>query len=150
LILRIEETDEAAAAWLAHLVQPGKMDVTILPLVPSLPAMYSLGNRVQTGLDVLLSPSTPSGNYLRYVAQQLKHWQIDGNLHLRQGDPDRQIRDEVAEGAYDLVVIGAEPHGQFYRALLGEMVKPLLRWIDRPLLIARPPLLNTKKAMVQQ
>ncbi len=145
LVLRIEETDEAAAAWLAHLVQPGKTAVTILPLVPSPPAMYSLGNRVQTGLDVLLSPNTSSGNYLRYVAQQLKHWQIDGNLHLRQGDADRQIRDEVAEGNYDLVLIGAEPHGRFYRALLGEMVKPILRWIDRPLLIARPPHLDTKK-----
>jgi nucleotide-binding universal stress UspA family protein len=145
LILRIEETDEAAAAWLAHLVQPGKAAVTILPLVPSLPAMYSLGNRVQTGLDLLLSPNTPSGNYLRYVAQQLKHWQIDGILHLRQGDPDRQIRDEVMEGNYDLVLIGAEPRGRFYRALLGEMVKPLLCWIDRPLLIAQAPFPNTKK-----
>ena len=150
LILRIEETDEAAAAWLAHLVQPGKTAVTILPLVPTIPIMYSLGNRVQTGLDVLLSPNTPSGNYLRYIAQQLKHWQIDGNLHLRQGDPDRQIRDEVAEGDYDLILIGAEPHGRFYRAQLGEMVKPLLCWIDRPLLIARPPLLNTQKMMVQR
>ena len=69
LVLRIVETDEAAAAWLAHLVQPGETAVTILPLVPSLPVMYSLGNRVQTGLDVLLSPDTPSGNFLRYVAQ---------------------------------------------------------------------------------
>ena len=149
LVLRIEETDEAATTWLARLVQPGKTAVTILPLVPSLPALYRLGNPVQTGLDVLLSPNTPSGNYLRYVAQQLKHWQIDGNLHLRQGDPDRQIRDEVADGNYDLVLIGAEPYGRLFRALLGEMVKPLLRWIDRPLLIARPPLLNTKKAMAQ-
>jgi nucleotide-binding universal stress UspA family protein len=146
LILRIEETDEAAAAWLAHLVQPGETAVTVLPLVPSLPAMYNLGNRVQTGLDELLSPNTPSGNYLRYIAQQLNHWQIDGNLHLRQGDPNRQIRDEVAEGSYDLVLIGAEPRGRFYRRLLGELVTPLLRWVDRPLLIAQPLRLNTKKS----
>ena len=149
LALRIEETDEAAAAWLAHLVQPGKTAVTILPLVPSFPAMYRLRNRVQR-LDLLLSPNAASGNYLRYVAQQLKHWQIDGNLHLHQGDPDRQIRDEVAEGTYDLVVIGAEPRGLFYRRLLGELVTPLLRWIDRPLLFARPPFLNSKKAMVRR
>jgi nucleotide-binding universal stress UspA family protein len=150
LILRIEETDEAATTWLARLVQPEKTAVTILPIVPSLPALYRLGNPVQTGLDILLSPNTPSGNYLRYVAQQLKHWQIDGDLHLRQGDPDRQIRDEVAEGAFDLVVIGAEPHGRFYRRLLGELVTPLLRWIDRPLLIARPPFLNNKKVLVKR
>jgi nucleotide-binding universal stress UspA family protein len=106
--------------------------------------MYSLGNRVQTGLDVLLSPNTLSGNFLRYVAQQLEQWQIEGNLRLRQGHPDRQIRDEVAEGNYDLVLIGAEPHGRLYRRLLGDLVTPLLRWIERPLLLAHPPLLNTK------
>ena len=138
LILRIEGTDKAAADWLARLVQPDETAVTILPLVPSLPAMYSLGNRVQTGLDALLSPNTPAGNYLRYIAQQLEQWQIEGNLHLRQGEPDRQIRDEVMEGNYDLVLIGAEPRGRFYRLLLGELVAPLLRWIDRPLLIAQP------------
>ena len=145
LILRIEETDEAAAAWLAHLVQPGKTAVTILPIVPSFPALYRLGNPVQAGLDVLLSPNTPSGNHLRYVAQQLKHWQINGNLHLRQGDPDRQIQDEVAEGNYDLVLIGAEPRGRLYRFLLGEFIGPLLYWIDRPLLIARLPHLGAQK-----
>ena len=56
----------------------------------------------------------------------------------------------MEEGTYDLVLIGAEPHGRFYRRLLGELVMPLLRWIDRPLLIAQPPLLTTKKTVVQR
>ncbi len=144
LILRIEKTDEAAVDWLGRLAQPGKTAVTILPIVPSLPAMYRLGNRVQAGLDVLLSPNTPSGRHLRHIAGQLKQWQIESDLHLRQGEPDWQIRDEVAEGKYDLVLIGAEPRGRIYRFLLGELVGPLLCWIDRPLLVAQPPHLGVE------
>ncbi len=139
LILRVEKTDQAAVQWLIRLAQPGETAVTILPIVPSLPAMYRMGNRVQAGMDVLLSPSTPSGRHLRQIAQQLEELQIEGDLHLRQGEPDWQIRDEVEEGNYDLILIGAEPHGRIYRFLLGELVAPLLWWMDRPLLIAQLP-----------
>ncbi len=138
LILRVEETDKPAVDWLVRLLQPGETAVTILPIVPSVPAMYTLGNRIQTGLDVLLSPNTPSGCYLRLIAKQLAQKEVEARLHLRQGDPAHQIQEEIAEGNYDLVLLGAEPHGRFYRLLLGELVAPLLRWINRPLLIARP------------
>ena len=146
LILRFEETDDAAAAWLGRLAQPSGAAVTILPIVPSLPAMYSRGNRVQTGLDVLLSPDTPSGQSLRRLTQRMASWQISGELRLRQGEPERQIWEEVAEGDYDLIVIGAEPHGRLHRLLLGELVGPLLRWVERPLLIARSPQLIAEGA----
>ena len=145
LILRVEKTDEAAVYWLSRLAQPGRTTVTILPIVPSLPPMYSLGTGVQAGLDVLLSSDTPSGRHLRRIAEQLKQWQIEGDLHLRQGDPDWQIRDEVGEGNYDLILIGAGPHGRFYRFLLGEFVGSLLSWVDRPLLIAQPVHLGVEK-----
>jgi len=150
LILRIEDTDEAAVDWLVRLACPDErarrlvgnlaedVSATILPLVPSVPAMYNMGQHIQVGLDVLLSPNTPSGHYLRHIAERLARQQIECNLRVRQGNPDRQIQDEVAEGAYDLIVIGSEPHGRLYRLLLGEIVTPLLRWVDRPLLIARP------------
>ncbi len=84
LILRVEETDEAAVEWVGCLARPSDAVVTILPIVPSMPAMYSLGNRLQTGLGVLLSPNTPSGKHLRRIAQQLVCLQIVSDLHLRQ------------------------------------------------------------------
>lgn len=146
LILRIESTDEAAVAWLNRLAQPGETKVTILPIVPSLPALYRVGNRVQTGLDILLSPNTVSGQQLRSLAQQCLQHQIATDLRLRQGEPDCQIRDEVYERNPDLVLIGAEPFGRFYHLLLGELVAPLLRWIDRPLLIAQPMPASAQKA----
>ena len=139
LILRFEETDDAAAEWLVRLAQPSGAAVTILPLVPSLPAMHRLGNHVQTGLDVLLSPNTPAGQSLRRLTQRLTAWQISGDLHLRQSEPEWQIREEVAEGNYDLLVIGAEPHGRLHHLLSDELVGPLLHWVERPLLIAQSP-----------
>lgn len=138
LILRIERTDEAAVAWLSRLAKPGETAVTILPIVPSLPALYRVGNHVQTGLDILLSPNTVSGQKLRCLAQQCMQQNIETQIRLRQGEPNRQIQDEVEERNPDLVLIGAEPFGRFYHLLLGELIVPLLRWIDRPLLIAQP------------
>lgn len=138
LILRIEKTDKHAAAWLSRLARPGETSVTLLPIVPSLPALYRVGSQVQAGLDVLLSPNTVSGQQLRCLSQQCLQQEIETTIRFRQGEPDRQIQDEVDERNPDLVLIGAEPYGRFYHLLLGELVAPLLRWIDRPLLIAQP------------
>lgn len=139
LILRFEETDNAAVEWLERLALASSAAVTVLPIVPSLPTMHRLGNRLQTGLDLLLSANTSAGRKLRRLALRMASWQISGDLHLRQGEPEQQIRAEVAEGNYDLIVIGAEPgHGRSYHFQSGELVGPLLRWAERPLLVARP------------
>ncbi|HID52946.1 MAG TPA: hypothetical protein EYP41_13055 [Anaerolineae bacterium] len=139
LILRFEETDNAAVEWLERLALASSAAVTVLPIVPSLPAMHRLGNRIQTGLDLLLSANTPAGRRVRRLARRMAGWQISSGLRLRQGEPEQQIREEVAEGNYDLIVIGAEPgHGRSHHFQSGELVGPLLRWVERPLLIARP------------
>ena len=59
-------------------------------------------------------------------------------MRFRQGEPARQIRWEVKEGSYDLIVVGAEPSGRWQRLFMSELVAPMLAWLDRPLLIARP------------
>jgi nucleotide-binding universal stress UspA family protein len=139
LILRIEETDEAAVAWALRVAQASGATLTILPIVPWLPAMHNLGNRIQPEMNVLLSPNTPSGHKVNQIVQQLLRRQIEYALHLGQGKPDLQIREEVSQGNYDLIIIGSEPYGRVCRLLLGELVAPLLRWVDLPLLIACPP-----------
>ncbi len=137
LVLRVEATDQAAVNWVCRLARPSGADVTILPIVPSLPAMYSQGAQVQTELGVLLSPNTPSGRQIRHLAQQFVEWEITGTMRLRQGEPNWQIQTETTETAYDLVVIGAEPHPRWQRWLLGELVSPLLRWAFMPVLVAK-------------
>jgi nucleotide-binding universal stress UspA family protein len=99
--------------------------------------MFSLGNRVQPGMNVLLTPNTPSGQRLGQIGLQLAHWQVECDMHFRQGKPDHQIREEVSKGNYDLIIIGSEPCSRVHRLLLSGLVSPLLRWVNRPLLIAQ-------------
>jgi nucleotide-binding universal stress UspA family protein len=138
LIVRLEETDEAAVDWVGRLARPSDAKVTILPVVSSFPAVYAPVSSEETALGELLSPKTQPGQQLRCLSQRLAQWQIEGTLHFRQGEPEWQIRWEVTEGNYDLIVIGAEPHGSWQRLLTDELVAPMLSWLNRPLLIARP------------
>lgn len=133
LVARCSEADDAATEWVIRLARPSSAAVTILTIMPPLPVMY----QQLYGMDVALSPHTVSGKRLRQLAQQLDKWNIAGMIRLRQGDPDWQICQEVAEGQYDLIVISAEPCSRLERWLLGGIVGPLLCWVDRPTLIAK-------------
>ena len=139
LVMRIDETDEAAAEWTIRLAGASGAAVTILPIVAPIPALDRLNGGHTVGLDGLLSPNTLSGAHLRRLLDWLASSHIDGTLRLREGEPQWQLRQEIGEGksAYDLVIIGAEGQGSLYRWLMGELVGPLLRWINRPVLIAR-------------
>jgi len=138
LITRVEETDAAAFEWVGRLARPSGAEVTILPVMCSFPSVYAPTCSEETALGEILSPNTQPGRRLRNLSQQLAEWQITATLHLRQGEPEWQIRWEVAEGDYDLIAIGAEPDGRWQHWLVGELVAPMLRWVNRPLLVARP------------
>jgi nucleotide-binding universal stress UspA family protein len=73
---------------------------------------------------------------LRLYWEQFEQLRIDSRLSLQSGEPDEQIRAGVAETDPDLVIIAAETHPRLVRFVYGEIVAPLLRWVDRPLLIA--------------
>jgi len=138
LIVRVEETDEAAVGWVGRLARPSGAKVSVLPVLSSFPSVYAPASSEETALGELLSPNTQPGQHLRGLSQRLAQWQIEGTLRFRQGQPEWQIRWEVTEGNYDLIVIGAEPDDRWQRWLEGELVAPILRWVNRPLLVARP------------
>jgi len=138
LITRVAETDAAALEWVGRLARPSGAEVTILPIMCSVLSAYTPTCSEETALGEILSPNTQSGRRLRSLSKQLAEWQIAATLHLRQGEPEWQIRSEVAEGDYDLIAVGAEPDGRWQRCLVGELVLPMLRWVDRPLLVAQP------------
>ncbi|MCB9420261.1 MAG: universal stress protein [Ardenticatenaceae bacterium] len=135
LVLRLDNQDETAVIWAKRLAQTSGAAVTILPLVPSLPAMYAPRSN---GVAALLSSQTAAGQQVRQVAKQLNEARITAVIHLRQGEPDGQISREIEAGLHDLVVIGAEPTIKWQRWLLGDLVSPLLSWITHPVLVAKP------------
>lgn len=137
LILRLDAGDETAVFWTKQFAQASGAAVTILPLVPALPAMYA---PQPNGVSALLSSQTTAGQQVRLAAQQLNEAQVTAVIHLRQGDPGEQIRSEVEKNLYDMVLLGAESTSHWQRWLLGSLVAPVLSWIARPVLVARPPL----------
>jgi nucleotide-binding universal stress UspA family protein len=137
LIVRGEETDDLALDWVLWLAGQDHAHVTILPIVPPWPGLYRLSRSVQPAPEVLLSPCTPPGARLARLVRLLHRRHIPAVLSLHRGEPDQQIQTALAAGDPDLVVIAAESHHRLLRLLCGELVAPLLRWLDRPLLIAK-------------
>ena len=138
LIVRGEDVDSVAVNWAVRLAQPSGATVTVLAVVPPVPAMYDRCKRMQVSLDALLTTDTALGRQMRQVAQCLVDWDLEATLRLRQGAPDEQIRCEVAEGDFDLIAVATQPHGRWRRWLMRDQVLSLLRWADRPVLVARP------------
>lgn len=137
LVVRAEESDKTAVEWTRRLAMASRAEVTVLAVTPHARAMYALGNP-QVGVDVLLAPNTPSGIRLRSDLRQLADSDVVCELHLRQGEPDWQIRWEMEAADHDLIVIADETYGRLARWALGDLVTPLLRWAQRPLLVTKP------------
>ncbi len=139
LIMWGDEADEAAVDWMLRLARASGSTVTALAVVPQVPAMYGRQACMAQGLPMLLTTSTPMGRRMRQTARNMVEWEIAGTLRLRQGPPDWQIRRELVEGDYDLIIVAAKPRRQWLRWLEGDLLCPLLRWTNRPVLIATPP-----------
>lgn len=137
LIVRAEVTDEGALAWVERLARRSGAAVTLLPIVPPFPAMYREGILVPTALDVLLANQTVAAECLGRYARRLRQRRIRGTLYQHTGEPQHQIRQAVAEANHDLIALAAEPYSRLERWWLGELVGPLLKWADRPVLIAK-------------
>jgi nucleotide-binding universal stress UspA family protein len=138
LIIRGQEMDAAAVDWTIRLARPSNADVTLLAVVPPMPAACSQTAHARYGLAQWLASDTILGHQMRRTAQQLANWETTGMLRFRQGPTESQIQLEVTEGNYDLIIIAAEPPDYWTRRLSGELVTPLLRHTDRPILVAKP------------
>jgi len=138
LIVRGDEADDAAVDWAVRLARPSQATVTVLTIVPPIPAMYNRLACIPQGLDALLTTDTVLGRQLRGVARRLVEWEVEGTLRLRQGIPDHEMYREVAQGDYDLLVLAGPAGAGWRRWLKGDWADLLLQWADRPVLLAKP------------
>jgi nucleotide-binding universal stress UspA family protein len=136
LVLCGESADNAAVDWTLRLACPSAAAVTVLAVVPPVPAMYYGLSRMELTLRSLLTTDTALGCQMRRVAWRLAGCGIDGTLRLRQGVPDQQICWEAIEGDHDLVVMATKPCRWWLRQLKGDPICSLLSRVDRPVLLA--------------
>jgi hypothetical protein len=137
LLICGEEGDGAALDWVLRLARPGETCVTVLAIVPPLPTMYGQRMQLAHGLPALLTAGSSLGQQMRRVARSLVDREIEGTLRLRQGPPDWQVRRELAVGDHDLIALADRPCHWWQSWLEGDLVGRLLRWVDRPVLIAK-------------
>lgn len=136
LILRADETDEAAIQWLAQLAGSVRVELFVLPIIPPLPAICSHGS-IPLQAEVVLAPNTFSGAQLHRLVSLCAAWGIEVQLLLHDREPQRRIEWAARTSNCDLVLLSHEPHHWLHHRLLGELVRPLLRRADRPVLVAR-------------
>jgi nucleotide-binding universal stress UspA family protein len=137
LLIQDEERNNPAVDWVVRLARPSAASVTVLTVVPPVPALYGHRLCTQHGLDALLTTNTTLGRQMRRVTQWLVDWEVESTLRLRQGMPDQEIRHEVAQGDYDLIALADQPGEWWQRYLVRDWVASLLSWADRPVLIAK-------------
>lgn len=138
LILRCDAADNAALDWVVRIARPSGAEVVVLTLVPPIPSVYNGLERMEHRLSEVLATDTSLGKQLRDVARTFVDWEINATLRLRQGVPEWEIKHELAEGEYDLVVVAGESdRGILGRAVPGA-VGPVLACACCPVLIARP------------
>lgn len=136
LVTRGQSLDDVAVDWVIRLARPSKAVVTVLAVQPAISGTDSQALH-RGGLTNWLGTDTPLGCQLRRIAGQLANWDIEGTLHFRQGSPSSQIQREVLEGEPDLIVVAADSSNWLLRRIPGQLINPLLRWVDRPVLIAK-------------
>ncbi len=137
LVLRGHAPDNSALDLIIPLAQATGAHVTLLAVAPPVLPIHTRETRMYQGLSVLLSPLSGPGEHIFACAQRLDEAGVRGTLRLRQGHPERQIADEVAEGHYDLIAIAAEERGDFVQRVLSEIEGRALH-VDRPLLVVKP------------
>ena len=138
LVLCGGRADNAAVDWALRLACPSAAAVTVLAVVPSVQAMYHGLSRMEQSLRSLLSTDTALGRQMRQAARRLVESKVDSTLRLRQGGPEQQICQEMAEGDYDLAIMATKPCRWWLRQMKGDPICSLLKWAKWPVLFVEP------------
>jgi nucleotide-binding universal stress UspA family protein len=121
---------EAALRHAVTLARDQNARLTLLSVVPRPP--------VPTGAGVAPPPDlTESHAALLRRALEAVPGDVGVTTRLEHGDPAAAILARVAEGAFDLVVMGSHGHSRVHRALLGSVSERVLKAATVPVLLMR-------------
>lgn len=78
-----------------------------------------------------------AGEFLERYRAAMQQQDIEAEVLIRSGEPDREILKEIEERRYDLLAMAAHGHSLFGRLLFGSVSRALRNKIDIPLLLVR-------------
>lgn len=137
LVLGDDSQDETAVNWTIRFASSTMSEVTILPVTLPMPIIYDQDLSMRCSIDAALTFDTKLGRKLRLSAQRLVSSGIYGVLHFRQEPPIWQIRFELFEKEYDLVIIDCGIPEMLWHSIMDEVVDPMFSWTDKPVLITQ-------------
>ena len=138
LVVRGGLEDEIAIGWMVRIAIASQARVTVLGIIPDIPAMYNRYGYIPNRFEDLANSDSLSGYQLRAILKLMAKYGIEGNFHLVQSSPNQQILEVATQFNSDMIIIAAETRGKLMRKWLGELVKPLLDQVDLPVLVAQP------------
>jgi nucleotide-binding universal stress UspA family protein len=135
LIVRGDIEDRLAIDWAFRLASTCRARLYTLTMTLDAPNFYNRWPNLQQDIHLLLLTDAYPGRQLRNILDRMNLLDIEGDIQIRSEPPDEQIRLEMDAHNPDLLVISKEPHNRLWRLLFGEIVRPLLRQVDRPVLV---------------
>lgn len=95
------------------------------------------GEQLRSGTEELIEERAPEGELLRRDVEALENLDIRARAKVRHGLVVEEIVEEVQNGDYDLVVIGAYRGEGWQRILLDDLAHKIIVQLDRPVLVVR-------------
>jgi nucleotide-binding universal stress UspA family protein len=112
--------------------------VTIVHVMPEVPAMYSEIAARQDDVDALLHSSSNLAQNLRREKELLESAGVQSSIKIRQGEVIRELLAEIRTGNYDLVVTGSSiTHGPFSTYVMGDVTREIVNQSECPVLVTR-------------
>lgn len=125
------------------LIRPGAQ-VTILHVMSQIGASYRISDLALTAdASELIKAHTVEGEWLaETVASLKKATKVKAVPKVRHGLVVDEILEEIEQGEYDIIVLGAHHHGGWADFLVDDIAKQIVSKADRPVLVVHSGLFS--------
>ncbi|HSU56557.1 MAG TPA: universal stress protein [Candidatus Dormibacteraeota bacterium] len=111
--------------------------ITLLHVMPDVPAIYSHLPRMEEDTARLLASKSELGVHLRHLKEGFEAGGIATEVRLRDGPVLAEILSEIQEGDYDLVVTGSAPSRSLRTYVLGDISREIVNRTNCAVLVVR-------------
>ncbi|MFQ5950755.1 MAG: universal stress protein [Candidatus Geothermarchaeales archaeon] len=112
-------------------------EVTVLTVVPPLPAFFTGLEEMEEHVEEMLHTRTTEARTLRRAVRMLVKLGVEARLKIRHGDALEEILEEIGSGYYDLGVLGTRRLVSRTRYILGSIAQEILSQTKMPLLLVK-------------
>lgn len=128
---------EPAVKLTAQLAQGLGAAVTLLHVMPELPAIYAGLPRMEVTAELLLASNSELGLNLRQEKETLEALGVPTEVKLRRGPVLEEILREIRTGRHDLIVTGSALSKTLRTYALGDISREIVNRADCAVLVVR-------------